>query len=163
MLSPLHSTCRTASPPTGSLSDYVESRVPCQIPRGFGRSGRALPTRLGSGFVSGHGAISSASSSISRTRSGTQSRRSGSNSAGFGLAEFDTRVRQLVAGDQLIAFLIDCMLHARKALWQEHVRLHEVVLAIVRQDELCRRSCAFRAPVRSVHCRGQQTKTKSPN
>jgi hypothetical protein len=29
---------------------------------------------------------------------------------------FETRVRQLVAGDQLIASLIDCMLRARKAL-----------------------------------------------
>jgi hypothetical protein len=32
---------------------------------------------------------------------------------GFGRAEFDTRVRQLVAGDQLIGSLIDCMLRAR--------------------------------------------------
>jgi transposase len=59
----------------------------------------------------------------------------GLSSTGFGRAEFDTRVRQLMAGDQLIASLIDCMLRARQA----YVRLHEVVLAIVRQDELCRR------------------------
>jgi hypothetical protein len=52
MLSAPHSTCRAASPPTGFLSDYVETRVPCQICR-FERSGRALPTRLGSGFAAG--------------------------------------------------------------------------------------------------------------
>jgi hypothetical protein len=34
----------------------------------------------------------------------------------FGRAEFDTRVRQLVAGAQLIASLINCMLRARQAL-----------------------------------------------
>jgi hypothetical protein len=52
MLSAPHSTCRAASPPTGFLSDYVETRVPCQIRR-FGRSGRALRTRLGSRFNAG--------------------------------------------------------------------------------------------------------------
>jgi hypothetical protein len=74
--------------------------------------GRFLPV-LGAVLLSGNGAISSASSSISRTRSGTQSRRSGSDAGRVGRAEFETRVRQLVAGDQLIASLIDCMLHAR--------------------------------------------------
>jgi transposase len=53
--------------------------------------------------------------------------------------EFEVRVRELVAGDPLIASLTDCMLRARAALWQEYVRLHKVVIAIVRQDELCRR------------------------
>jgi hypothetical protein len=70
-------------------------------------------------------------------------------------------VRELVAGDQLIASLIDCMLRARKVLSQEYVRLHEVVLAIVRQDRTptscADASCAFRVPVRSARCRGQQT------
>jgi transposase len=46
---------------------------------------------------------------------------------------------ELVADDRLIASLTDCMLRARRALWQEYVRLHKVVLEIVRQDELCRR------------------------
>jgi transposase len=54
-------------------------------------------------------------------------------------AEFEARVRELVAGDHLIASLTECMLGARKALWQEYVRLHKVVLVIVRQDELRRR------------------------
>jgi transposase len=56
-----------------------------------------------------------------------------------GRGEFETRVRELVADDRLIASLTDCMLRARRALWQEYVRLHKVVLEIVRQDELCRR------------------------
>ena len=48
-------------------------------------------------------------------------------------------MRELVAGDPLIAGLTDCMLRARAALWQEYVRLHRVVIAIVRRDKLCRR------------------------
>jgi transposase len=53
--------------------------------------------------------------------------------------EFEVRVRELVTGDPLIAGLTDCMLRARAALWQEYLRLHKVVIAIVRRDELCRR------------------------
>jgi transposase len=53
--------------------------------------------------------------------------------------QFEARVRDLVAGDALIAGLTDCMLRARAALWQEYVRLHKVVVDIVRRDELCRR------------------------
>jgi transposase len=52
---------------------------------------------------------------------------------------FEARVRELVAGDPLIAGLTDCMLRARAALWQEYLRLHKVVVAFVRRDELCRR------------------------
>ena len=54
--------------------------------------------------------------------------------------QFKARVRELVAGDALIAGLTDRMLlRARAALWQEYVRLHRVAIAIVRRDELCRR------------------------
>ncbi len=53
--------------------------------------------------------------------------------------QFEARVRALVAGDALIAGLTDCMLRARAALWQEYLRLHKVVIAIVARDELCRR------------------------
>jgi hypothetical protein len=35
--------------------------------------------------------------------------------------QFEARVRELVAGDPLIAGLTDCMLRARAALWQEYV------------------------------------------
>jgi hypothetical protein len=96
-------------------------------------------------------------------RSGTQSRRPGSDSAGLAAPEFETRVRQLVAGDQLIASLIDCMVRVRKASWQDCVRLHEVVLAIVRQDELCRRFMRVpgAGPISALSW--QRTKTKSRN
>jgi transposase len=53
--------------------------------------------------------------------------------------QFEARVRELVANDPLIAGLTDCMLRARAALWQEYVRLHKVVVVIVRRDELCQR------------------------
>jgi len=53
--------------------------------------------------------------------------------------QFEARVRELVANDPLIAGLTDCMLRARAALWQEYVRLHKVVVDVVRRDELCRR------------------------
>jgi transposase len=53
--------------------------------------------------------------------------------------QFEARVRELVANDPLIAGLTDWMLRARAALWQEYVRLHKVVVAIVRRDELCQR------------------------
>jgi transposase len=52
---------------------------------------------------------------------------------------FEARVRELVAGDPLIAGLTDCMLRARAALWQEYLRLHKVVVEVVRRDELCQR------------------------
>jgi transposase len=56
-----------------------------------------------------------------------------------GRGQFEARVRELVADDSLVAGLTDCMLRARAALWQEYLRLHKVVVAIVRRDELCRR------------------------
>jgi transposase len=54
-------------------------------------------------------------------------------------SEFEERVRELVAHDSLILGIADCMLRARAALWQEYVRLHRLVVAVVRKDELCRR------------------------
>ena len=53
--------------------------------------------------------------------------------------QFEARVRELGVDDPLIAGLTDCMLRARAALWQEYLRLHKVVAAIVRRDEVCRR------------------------
>jgi transposase len=53
--------------------------------------------------------------------------------------QFEARVRELVAGDELIAGLTECMLRARAALWQECLPLHRVVITVVRGDELCRR------------------------
>ena len=53
--------------------------------------------------------------------------------------QFEARVRDLVADDPLIAGLTDCMLRARAALWQEYLRLHQVVVAMVARDETCAR------------------------
>jgi hypothetical protein len=106
MLSAPHSTCRAASPPTGFLSDYVETRVPCQIRR-FGRSGRALPTRLGSGFAAGQRRNLKRKFLDMENAIRTQLRTFGLSLGRVGRTEFETRVRQLVAGDQLIASLID--------------------------------------------------------
>jgi len=54
-------------------------------------------------------------------------------------AKFEARVRELVAGDKLIAGLTECMLRARAALWQEYLKLHNLVVAIVARDEVCAR------------------------
>jgi transposase len=51
--------------------------------------------------------------------------------------QFEARVRELVTDDPLIAGLTDCMLRARVALWQEYLRLHRVVVAMVARDETC--------------------------
>ena len=56
-----------------------------------------------------------------------------------GRGEFEERVRELVAHDPLILGIADCMRGPRAALWQEYLRLHKLVVAVVRKDELCRR------------------------
>ena len=56
-----------------------------------------------------------------------------------GRAAFEGRVRELVADDPLTAELMECMLTARAALWREYLKLHELVVKIVADDELCRR------------------------
>ena len=50
--------------------------------------------------------------------------------------EFEARVRELTAHDPLIAGIADCMLRARTALWQEYLRLHKLVVAVVSKDEV---------------------------
>lgn len=52
---------------------------------------------------------------------------------------FDAAVRDATASDPLSAELMDCMLRARQALWDEYVKLHRLVVQIVARDELCRR------------------------
>jgi Transposase IS116/IS110/IS902 family len=56
-------------------------------------------------------------------------------------ASFEARVRELVAGDALIAGVTECMLRAWAALWTEYKRLHQGLVQIVGRDELCRRFC----------------------
>ncbi len=52
---------------------------------------------------------------------------------------FEATVRDATAADPLSSELMDCMLRARQALWEEYVKLHRLVVQIVARDELCRR------------------------
>lgn len=56
-----------------------------------------------------------------------------------GRGGFDAAVREATAADPLSSALMDCMLRARAALWDEYVKLHRLVVGIVARDELCRR------------------------
>jgi transposase len=65
---------------------------------------------------------------------------------GFGLklgevskGRFAARVRELVAGQPTLERVIEPMLRARDALRGEYLVLHRAVLAIVREDAVCRR------------------------
>src|ERR671916_405221 len=65
---------------------------------------------------------------------------------GFGLkvgeiskGQFAARVRTLVAGHTMLERIAEAMLQAREALRAEFSKLHRVMLAIVRGDEVCRR------------------------
>src|SRR5215510_12581491 len=65
---------------------------------------------------------------------------------GFGLkvgpvtrTGFDGRIRELVTGQATLARIAVAMLSARAALKAEYEKLHKTVLAIVRDDAVCRR------------------------
>src|SRR6476469_6050952 len=65
---------------------------------------------------------------------------------GFGLkvgevskGRFAARVRELVAGHEMLEAVIAAMLQARDGLQTEFMRLHRRMLAIVRGDAICRR------------------------
>ena len=65
---------------------------------------------------------------------------------GFGLKvgpvtrkEFEARIRELVMGQATLERIADAMLSARAALKAEYEELHKAVLAIVREDVVCRR------------------------
>ena len=65
---------------------------------------------------------------------------------GFGLkvgeiskGQFATRVRFLVAGHSMLERIAEAMLQAREALRTEFTKLHRAMLAIVREDAVCRR------------------------
>ena len=65
---------------------------------------------------------------------------------GFGLklgevskGRFAARVRELVAGQPMLERVVEPMLRAREALRAEYHALHRAVLAIVREDAVCRR------------------------
>jgi len=59
--------------------------------------------------------------------------------SGVGRAAFDETVRELVTGDRLLAGLVDSMLRARAALWQEYKRLHTLVVQFAARDAVSRR------------------------
>ena len=52
-------------------------------------------------------------------------------------------VRDAVAGDAMTAGLMECMLRARAALWDEYLILHKLVTQLAMRDELCRRFMAI--------------------
>jgi transposase len=65
---------------------------------------------------------------------------------GFGLkvgevskGRFAARVEELVAGHEMLETIVGAMLRAREGLRAEFVRLHRRMLAIVRDDAVCRR------------------------
>src|ERR671932_345048 len=65
---------------------------------------------------------------------------------GFGLklgevskGRFAARVRELATGQPMLERVVEPMLRARDALRSEYLTLHRVVLAIVREDAVCRR------------------------
>ena len=64
---------------------------------------------------------------------------------GFGLkvgpisrGRFEARIRELAAGHVMLEMVIDSMLAVRNALQHEFARLHRALLALVREDPVCR-------------------------
>jgi transposase len=65
---------------------------------------------------------------------------------GFGLKVGDVsrgklpaRVRELTAGHAMLERIVEPLLAAREAIWREFARLRREVLAIVKEDQVCRR------------------------
>src|SRR6266487_6911710 len=52
---------------------------------------------------------------------------------------FEARIRELVTGQATLERIAEAMLSARAALKVEYEKLHKAVLAIVREDAVCRR------------------------
>src|ERR1700745_2776044 len=52
---------------------------------------------------------------------------------------FEARIRELVTGQATLERIAEAMLSARAALKAEYEKLHKAVLAIVREDAVCRR------------------------
>ena len=52
---------------------------------------------------------------------------------------FEARIRELVTGHATLERIAEAMLSARAALKAEYEKLHQAVLAIVREDAVCRR------------------------
>lgn len=56
---------------------------------------------------------------------------------------FEAAVREAAADDPLVAELMDAMLRARSAVWEQYLRLHRLVVQVVARDPLCRRFMAI--------------------
>ncbi|MEQ1617498.1 MAG: IS110 family transposase [Terricaulis sp.] len=56
-----------------------------------------------------------------------------------GRGGFEAAIRELVAHDSVLAGLCDSMLRARAVLWAEHMRLHNLLIRVTREDEVCSR------------------------
>jgi transposase len=56
-----------------------------------------------------------------------------------GVRQFEGRVRELAAFDPLVAAVVEPMLAARRTLREQYDKLHTMLLAIVRDDPICRR------------------------
>jgi hypothetical protein len=52
---------------------------------------------------------------------------------------FEARIRELVTGQATLERIAEAMLSAQAALKVEYEKLHKAVLAIVREDAVCRR------------------------
>jgi len=66
---------------------------------------------------------------------------------------FDARIRELVTGQATLERIAGAMLSARVALKVEYEKLHKTVVAIVRDDAVCRRLMTVR---RSTGCNNLQ-------
>lgn len=72
-----------------------------------------------------------------------RSRASESSSGGTSRGKFDQAVRAAVADTPLSSELMGAMLSARAVLWKRYCRLHDLVVKMVAQSELCRRFLAI--------------------
>ena len=61
-----------------------------------------------------------------------------------GKVKFEARIRELVENLPDLAVLVEPMLIVRRTLREQIVILHRRLLAIVRDDEVCRRRAAFK-------------------
>jgi transposase len=56
-----------------------------------------------------------------------------------GAVKFEARIRELVADHPDLATIVELLLMARRVLREQHSVLHRQLLAVVRNDEVCRR------------------------
>lgn len=57
--------------------------------------------------------------------------------------KFEAAVKEAIVDDPLLCAMVDPMLAVRAAMWEQYLKLHRLVLRIVRADEVCRRFMAI--------------------